>query len=79
MSEQPDWSKLTEALQKFGDGLNKMGHGLTAQAALGRAMDGDEAKARELLAQLPAEYVKLLSIGARALAGLADEDVASRG
>lgn len=76
---QPDFSKLNEALQKLGQGLNKVGHGLTAQAALGRIMDGNEAKARELLGQLPVDVVKLVSIAARALADLADEDVTARG
>lgn len=78
--EQPEWAKqLAEAGKNLIDGLNKVGHQLTAQAALGWVLQGNEAKAREQLASLPAEYVKLVSIAARALADLADEDVTARG
>lgn len=79
-TEQPEWAKqLAEAGKHFVEGLNKVGHQLNTQAALGWVLQGNEAKAREQLASLPGEYVKFASIAARALADLADEDVAGRG
>lgn len=81
--ETPDWAKqLQDALAQAGKELEgaftKASHTLTAQAAMGWAFQGEFDKARTEIAKLPRQQVEMLSMAARYLAGLADEEAARR-
>lgn len=72
--EQPEWLKaLSDAVGEFGKAMEKTGHILTAQGAMGWMVQGELEKAREALAGLPVEQLQAVSVAAAALASLADE------
>jgi hypothetical protein len=76
---QPDWAKQLEAAFKdLGDAFTRIGHNLTMQTVLGLVLQGEFDKAREQLAKLPPAQVDIAGMAARALAVLADEEVAKR-
>jgi ABC-type transporter Mla subunit MlaD len=78
-NEAPDWAKqlqdaLEQAGQEIGAALTRAGHILTAQGAMGWTFQGEFDKARTEIAKLPRDQIELLSMAARALADLADEE-----
>jgi hypothetical protein len=79
MSETPDWAKdLVNALEGIGPALERVGHIFTAQGAMGYMVQGEFDKARDQLKKLPPEQLDILSMAARALAELAEDEKAGR-
>lgn len=78
-TDQPDWVKgIQNAAAELAKAMEQTGYILTAQGAMGWLYRGDLEKARETLANLPAEQLQAVSVTASALASLADEIAASR-
>ncbi|MFG2001713.1 hypothetical protein ACGFNU_21435 [Spirillospora sp. NPDC048911] len=79
----PDWAKqlqdaLEQAGRELGDAFTKAGHILGAQAAMGWAFQGEFDHARTEIAKLPRPQIEILSMAARALATLAEEEAVRR-
>lgn len=80
--DTPEWARdLQHALEQAGreisDALTRAGFIMTAQAAMGWTFQGEFDKARSEIAKLPREQIELLSMAARALADVADEEAAT--
>ncbi|GAA3958048.1 hypothetical protein GCM10023085_45670 [Actinomadura viridis] len=73
--ETPDWAKqLQEALEGVTDAFARAGPILTAQGAMGWAYQGEFDKAHAEIAKLPRKQIEILSMSARALAEMADQE-----
>lgn len=75
--EMPDWAKQLQeaaenAAREIGAAVEKSGHILTAQAAMGWAFQGEFDKARAEIAKLPREQAEILAMAAHWLADTAD-------
>jgi hypothetical protein len=76
----PEWARnLQKAANHFAKGLAQTGNILAAQGAMGWAYRGDLDAARRALAVMSPERLQELSAAAALLAGLADEELSSRG
>lgn len=76
--DMPDWAKqlqnaMEHATREIGAAVEKSGHILTAQAAMGWAFQGEFDKARAEMEKLPPNQRDILAMAARALAQLAEE------
>lgn len=80
--DNPEWAKdlqraLEQAGREIGDAFARAGFILIAQAAMGWTFQGEFDNARAEIAKLPREQKELLSMAARALADIADEQAAA--
>lgn len=80
--ETPEWAKdlqraLEQAGREIGDAFARAGFIMTAQAAMGWTFQGEFDNARAEIAKLPRAQIELLSMAARALADIADEEATS--
>ena len=80
--DMPDWAKqlqdaVEHATREIGAVVEKSGHILTAQAAMGWAFQGEFDRARTEIAKLPREQAEILSMAARWLADAAGDPEAT--